>query len=135
MSTISTASSSVTLNNYLDGFRIYNPLGANSDSYTESEKNASYVNVINNLAPVENGKDTLNGIGFITGSLAEAEKLSESQWYEFWKEAQAYPHIKLGMSENPTVFRFKKPDWDKRSGLLSSGNSSIIVPDLNSFKK
>ena len=66
---------------------------------------------------------------------SEAEKLSESQWYEFWKEAQTYPHIKLGMSENPTVFRFKKPEWDKRSGLLSSGNSSIIVPDLNSFKK
>lgn len=63
----------ITLYNYLDGFRIYNPLGADSDSYTESEKNASYVNVINNLAPVEEGKDTLDGIGFVTGNLADGE--------------------------------------------------------------
>ncbi len=61
------------LNNYLDGFRIYNPLGANSDDYTESEKNASYVNVINNLAPVGDGKDNLDGIGFVTGTLGEGE--------------------------------------------------------------
>lgn len=67
------ASSDVSLNNYLDGFRIYNPLGANSGDYMESEKNASYVNVINNLAPVGDGKDNLDGIGFITGTLGEGE--------------------------------------------------------------
>ena len=66
---------------------------------------------------------------------SEAEKLSESQWSEFWKEAQTYPHVKLGMSENPSVFRFKKPDWDKRSGIINPNGSSIIVPDITSFKK
>ena len=63
----------ITLYNYLDGFRIYNPLGADSDSYTESEKNASYVNVIKNLAPVGDGKDNLDGIGFVTGTLGEGQ--------------------------------------------------------------
>ena len=61
------------LDNYLDGFRIYNPLGTNSVNYTESEKNASYVNVINNLAPVGKDTDTLDGIGFVTGTLGEGE--------------------------------------------------------------
>lgn len=58
-----------------------------------------------------------------------AEKLSEDQWYEFWKEAQTYPHVKLGMKENPTAFRFVKVGWDKRSGIITPGNASIIVPD------
>lgn len=61
---------------------------------------------------------------------SEAEKLNESQWNDFWKEAQTYPHVKLGMRENPTVFRFKKPDWDKRSGILGQGNTAIIIPEL-----
>lgn len=72
--------SSVALENYLDGFRIYNPLGATSGNYTESEQNASYINVIKNLAPVGDGIDSLDGIGFITGSLAEGEKLSFSNY-------------------------------------------------------
>ena len=72
--------STVTLENYLDGFRIYNPLDTDSSDYAESEKNASYVNVINNLAPVGNDSDSLDGIGFITGSLADGEKLSFSNY-------------------------------------------------------
>lgn len=72
--------STVTLENYLDGFRIYNPLGATSENYTASEQNASYVNVINNLAPVGDGIDSLDGIGFVTGSLADGEKLSFSNY-------------------------------------------------------
>lgn len=72
--------STVTLNNYLDGFRIYNPLGATSENYTASEQNASYVNVIKNLAPVGSDVDSLDGIGFVTGSLADGEKLSFSNY-------------------------------------------------------
>lgn len=72
--------STVTLNNYIDGFRIYNPLGASSENYSEGENNASYVNVIKNLAPVGNGIDSLDGIGFVTGSLADGEKLSFSNY-------------------------------------------------------
>ena len=85
-----TATSSVTLNNYLDGFRIYNPLGASSDDYTESEKNASYVNVINNLAPFEEGKDTLDGIGFITGVLGDGENLNFSNYQSVGPKDEFY---------------------------------------------
>ena len=100
-----TATSSVTLNNYLDGFRIYNPLGADSDSYTESEKNASYVNVINNLAPVENGKDTLDGIGFITGTLGEGEtNLNFSNYQSVGPKDEFYL---LGSSTETKAVTFK----------------------------
>lgn len=39
-----------------------------------------------------------------TGSTAEA--ISEEEYKEAWKEAQYYPHVKGGMQENPSVFRF-----------------------------
>lgn len=38
------------------------------------------------------------------GSTAEA--ISEEEYAEAWKEAQHYPHVKGGMKENPSVFRF-----------------------------
>jgi hypothetical protein len=111
-----TATSSVTLNNYLDGFRIYNPLGADSDSYTESEKNASYVNVINNLAPVENGKDTLDGIGFITGTLGEGEtNLNFSNYQSVGPKDEFYL---LGSSTETKAVTFKTKVNDGEKVML-----------------
>ena len=95
----------VTLNNYLDGFRIYNPLAADSESYAESEKNASYVNVINNLAPVEKDKDTLDGIGFITGTLGEGEtNLNFSNYQSVGPKDEFYL---LGSSTETKAVTFK----------------------------
>ena len=111
-----TATSSVTLNNYLDGFRIYNPLGADSDSYAESEKNASYVNVINNLAPVENGKDTLDGIGFITGTLGEGEaNLNFSNYQSVGPKDEFYL---LGSSTETKAVTFKTKVNDGEKVML-----------------
>ncbi len=62
-----------TLHNYIDGFRVYNPLGNNADTsgiYPETEKNAVYANVINNLAKLEDPDDptdlTADGIAYVT---------------------------------------------------------------------
>lgn len=88
--TKSGASGEGGLNNYLDGFRIYNPLGADSDDYMESEKNASYVNVINNLAPVGDGMDNLDGIGFVTGTLGEGETLNFSTYQDVGPKDEFY---------------------------------------------
>lgn len=63
---------------------------------------------------------------------SEAEMLTEDQWDEFWKEAQRYDHVYIGMRENPSIFRFAKPGWFKRSGFIQ-GNSNIIVPDKSSI--
>lgn len=49
-----------TLNNYFDGFRVYNPLGDMSGDYIESEQGATYYNVINSLASSD---DIVTGTG------------------------------------------------------------------------
>ena len=60
---------------------------------------------------------------------SEAEKLTEDQYKEFWKEAQRYPHVSTGMKENPTIFRFAKPGWQNpENSLFVPGKSKIIVP-------
>lgn len=64
---------------------------------------------------------------------SEAEKLSEDQWEAFWKEAQSYPHVYVGMRENPSIFRFAKPGWNHRGGILDGTGKSIIVPDKSSI--
>ena len=53
--------------NYIDGFRVYNPLGTNDEDYTDSEKNASYVNVSQNLSALSTDNGTLGDIAYITG--------------------------------------------------------------------
>ncbi len=68
-------SSSVTaLANYLDGIRIYNPLDGGDPLYIESEQNASYYNIVqqlemdsskSNLAYIESNDPSI-GLNFIT---------------------------------------------------------------------
>ncbi len=54
----------VTLENYIDGFRVYNPLGTDQSAYEDSEKNAKYVNVLGNLM---NKTGTVGSIAYIVG--------------------------------------------------------------------
>lgn len=44
----------VSLENYFDGFRVYNPM-QNTSAYPASEQGAKYYNIINNLAKSDNG--------------------------------------------------------------------------------
>lgn len=60
---------------------------------------------------------------------SEAFKLTEDQYMEFWKEAQTYPHVATGDKRNPSIFRFAKPGWNRRSGIIKPNAPSIIVPD------
>lgn len=62
---------------------------------------------------------------------SEAIKLSESQYKEFWREAQAYPHwpTNIPVDGNPTIFWFRKPGWNLTGGRAGHGNASIIMPD------
>lgn len=48
------ADGAVTLDNYFDGFRVYNPMQDQS-SYIASEQDVTYVNLVNNLANTSNG--------------------------------------------------------------------------------
>lgn len=59
-----------------------------------------------------------------------AYPLSEDQWYDALKEAHSYNNsFYVGMKENPSIFRFARPGWDDRGGILKGSGRSIIMPD------
>ena len=62
--------STVQLENYIDGFRVYNPINPDAKEkpdYKETEKNASYVNVVDNLSAISTDDGKFGEIAFITG--------------------------------------------------------------------
>ena len=81
-----------TLYNYIDGFRVYNPLDDDSSYYSETEKNVSYANVVANLAEIEDDSvnDNLEGIAYITGSLADGEALTFAKYQEVGPKGELY---------------------------------------------
>ena len=81
-----------TLYNYIDGFRVYNPLDDDFSLYSETEKNVSYANVVANLAEIEDDSinDNLEGIAYITGSLADGEALTFAKYQEVGPKGELY---------------------------------------------
>lgn len=79
-----------TLYNYIDGFRVYNPLDDDSSYYSETEKNVSYANVINHLATLTDDQTELDGIAYVVGSLANGEKLSFANYQSVGPKGELY---------------------------------------------
>ncbi len=120
--------------NYIDGFRVYNPLGTNDEDYTDSEKNVSYANVIDNLATIEDGSanDSLEGIAYITGSLADGESLTFAKYQEVGPKGELY--LKTGTNENIS-FKFKRSENEKVmlglravNGATSANVNGTLIP-------
>ena len=61
---LDSSSTTPSLVNYIDGFRIYNPIDYN-DEYVESEKNASYYSVIETITAGGMGGDSF--VGYLEG--------------------------------------------------------------------
>ncbi len=107
----------VTLKNYIDGIRVYNPLQDTSD-YIESEQGAAYFNVIDELAKTENG--TLTGtfdskVAFVTGNLAEGT-LSFANYESIGPEGEFY--LKASSSDTEAL-SFKVPTTSGGSVMVS----------------
>ncbi len=70
--------STTSLDNYIDGIRVYNPI-ADHSAYNAKEQGAVYYNVINNLADTENGIFTeIGGIfAYIEGSLSGSSNFAD----------------------------------------------------------
>ena len=73
--------------NYIDGFRVYNPLGTDPSVYTE--KNVSYANVIDNLAATTPDTTIADGIAFITG-LGSGVNVSFEQYKQAGPKGELY---------------------------------------------
>ncbi|MBR2867757.1 MAG: hypothetical protein IKB88_01665 [Clostridia bacterium] len=100
-----------TLKNYIDGFRIYNPVAYN-DEYIYSEKNASYYSVIDAITAGGMGGDSFAGYleGGATGSVFGDYLKSGGPKYEVY--------LKPG---NSIAFRFKAawPDGASPMAMVS----------------
>ncbi len=102
----------VALENYIDGFRIYNPLNKNDDYYADTETKASYANVIDNLAPVSSADgsviDDLLGIAYITG-FGDATSITFEQYKQSGPKGELYLNggkaisFKINRGENERV--------------------------------
>ncbi len=114
-----------SLKTYVDGFRIYNPLGTDSSDYADGEKNASYVNVIENLAPVN---EVINGIGFISGTLEEGVNLSFSNYETVGPQGEFY------LKANQAItFKVKVNPGDKVMLGLRAVNGATTI-NVNNVK-
>ena len=67
------AAADVELDCYIDGIRVYNPLGSDSSLYIDSEKSASYYNVVNELAKPKGGVITGESDGLFAYVVGELE--------------------------------------------------------------
>lgn len=97
--------------NYIDGFRVYNPLGTDPSVYTE--ENVSYANVIDNLAPVSSSDGSaineLFGIAFITGLGSDVTSVSFEEYKQSGPKGELYLNagkaisFKIDRAENEKV--------------------------------
>ena len=91
--------STVDLENYIDGFRVYNPVDPDADEkpdYKETEKNATYVNVSQNLSELCSDGSTFGNIAYFTGVLGENETLDFATYQKIGPKDELY--LKPGTS-------------------------------------
>lgn len=64
------------------------------------------------------------------------DRLTESQYYEFWKEAQMGEYRASGKNtKNPQVFVIYSQGWNKAKRIYQRGFGAITVPDTSDIKK
>ena len=122
-----TTQSVTELENYIDGYRIYNPCGDDSEvmaHYPNSEKGAKYYNVIDILDDADSfGGSASDGIYYEnTGSVLESVtyKSVGTPKNEFYLKAS-----------NANTLSFKIPNWDKNTmSVMVSARAAYGSPKL-----
>ena len=116
------AAADVALDCYIDGIRIYNPLGNDSSLYINSEKGAKYYNIVNELASGENGVIT-GGDGlfaYVVGELSADEDgniptLSFGNYQSVGPQNEIYLQSATGGDDSHAVaFNVAVPNADSR---------------------
>lgn len=115
-------SSNVALDCYIDGIRVYNPLGDDSSLYLDSEKGASYYNIVNELASGEGdvitGGDSL--FAYVVGELSADEDgnvptLSFGNYQSVGPQNEIYLQSATGGDNSHAVaFNVAVPNSDSR---------------------
>ena len=137
--------SNVSLDCYIDGIRVYNPLGGDTSKYIDSEKGAKYYNIVNELASGEGDVITSESglFAYIVGALGADEDgniptLSFGNYQSVGPQNEIYLQSATGNSDSHAVaFNVKVPNADSRvmislravdgatTAKVASGDSAI----------
>ena len=119
----------VTLENYIDGFRVYNPLGTDADaykSYEDSEKNVKYVNVLDNLM---NSTDKVGAFGYIIGG--QNDTLTWADYETVGPQGEVYLNKNQSITFNVTVDQAEKVMLGLRA---VNGPTSVTIAANDTYK-
>ena len=116
------AASDVELECYIDGIRVYNPLGDDNSLYIDSEKGAKYYNILNELAADDS--DVITGEGnlfaYVVGALSADEEgniptLSFGNYQSVGPQNEIYLQSATGADDSHAVaFNVALPNADSR---------------------
>ena len=130
-----------SLDCYLDGFRTYNPLKNASDNYTESEKDAQYINVIDSLKNNKIGTDTtsIDGIAYVAGAFKPDAETGAIPTLSFANYQSVGPQNELylnGGSSNAIVLKVQMPAPTSKVqlGLRAVTGSATVQVGSTTFK-
>lgn len=121
------ANRKLILDNYIDGIRVYNPI-QDTSSYIESERNATYYNIIDELASTN---DILNGtinnkVAFVTGSLSEGT-LSFANYESIGPEGEFYLNAGSASNTEALVFNTRVAEGGRVMISLRAVNDPTTV--------
>lgn len=119
----------VTLENYIDGFRVYNPLGTDAtayDSYEDSEKNVKYVNVLDNLM---NSTGKVGAFGYIIGG--QNDELTWANYETVGPQGEVYLNKNQSITFNVTVDQAEKVMLGLRA---VNGPTSVTIAANDTYK-
>lgn len=117
-----TTTTNVSLDCYIDGIRVYNPLGDDSSLYLDSEKGASYYNIVNELASGEGDVITSDTglFAYVVGELAadadgNVPTLSFGNYQSVGPQNEIYLQSATGATDSHAVaFNVTVPNADSR---------------------
>lgn len=122
--------STAALDCYLDGFRVYNPLGELTGDYIDSEQNPTYINVINNLKnnAITSETTEIDGIAYVENALTEGT-------LGFANYEQNGPQNELYLKGNTSSIVLKvslpNPDAKIQLGLRAvTGSATVKVGEM-----
>lgn len=119
-----------SLDCYIDGVRVYSPMGDDSSSYIDTEKNARYINVINSLKDetIGTGTTTVDGIAYIENALTEGT-LSFSNYQKNGPQNELYLN---GSGSDALVLKLDIPTSDSKVQLglrAVNGTATVKIGD------
>ncbi len=134
-------SNDVTLTTYVDAVRIYKPLGpTDSEAYADGEKNATYINVLNNLKSGSgiSGSTSDGYFAYVEGKNYESLDFADYNNYKF-----GGPHNEIYLSPvsdgDVSGLTFKLADFDRTKSqvmlsmryVLKNGNADGATCKIN----